>query len=228
MTSKNSKSTTFQSDVNRIAKLLQKEIYAGIRLPNEHLTESKLSETYSVNRMTIRQVLSQLAAEGVVELEPYKGATVAAVTIDQVVETYQVVALLEGYSASLATPKVTVDDIRRLKQILEKQKKVKEGDPKSWQSLNHVFHRIINKRCTNKKVIKLLRHNAQFTRYWFLTLANTDLNSAIKAHQKIIEALEERNAENVRKYMESHIINVVQRLVEHIKENVPIGMFRSV
>jgi DNA-binding GntR family transcriptional regulator len=224
---KTNRTNTFQKDVERIAEQLQNEIFSGIRMPTEHLTEAKLTEAYSVNRMTIRQVLNQLAAEGVVEIEPFKGATVAAVSIDQIVETYQVVGLLEGYAAGLATNNMTKNDIRELKGVLKKQRKIKEGDTKSWQPLDLVFHRIICKRCENQKVLKLLRQHIQFTRYWFLTLANTDFEASIKAHEQIIDAIEKKDGQRVREIMENHITNIIQRLVDHIKENVPMGMLRS-
>jgi DNA-binding GntR family transcriptional regulator len=110
---------TFPLEVARVSKLLRKEIYAGHRQPNEHLTENSLAEAYSVSRMVIRQVLHQLAAEGLVVLEPYKGASVAIVTIDQIYETFRVVAMLEGYSAKLAVKNITEDDIKKLSTLLE-------------------------------------------------------------------------------------------------------------
>ena len=105
---------TFPAEVARVSKLLRKEIYAGRRQPNEHLKEIGLAETYSVSRMIVRQVLHQLATEGLVDIEPYKGATVAVVTIDQIYETFSVVAMLEGYTAKLAIENITDDDIKRL------------------------------------------------------------------------------------------------------------------
>lgn len=61
--------------------------------------------------MVVRQVLNQLAADGLVVIEPYKGASVAVVTIDQIYETFSAVAMLEGYSAKLAAENITDDGI---------------------------------------------------------------------------------------------------------------------
>ena len=221
------KNSAFQDEVKRVSKILRKEIYAGHRMPQEHLTESKLAQSYSANRMVIRQVLSELAATGLVSIEPYKGASVASVTIDKILETYDVVAMLEGFSAKKAAEYITEEDIHQLTVNLELQKAVDPGDTRQWQSLNYGFHRIINRRCGNQQIIRLIRQNSQFTNYWFLSMPQVDFKPAIKAHEKILEALKARNGNKARKYMEKHITIRVKRLVDHIQKSIPLGMFRS-
>ena len=139
--------------------------------------------------MIIRQVLNQLATDGLVAIEPYKGASVAAVSIDQIYETFNVVAMLEGFSAKLAAKNITDEDIKKLRIILEKQKKIEPGDTKNWQSLNYEFHRIINLKSGNQQIIHLLRQNSQFTNYWFLSMSRVDFKIAIKAHEKIVTGI---------------------------------------
>ena len=226
MTKDKNKTPTFPVEVARTSRLLRKEIYAGHIMPNEHLTEDRLIKTYSVNRMVVRQVLSQLATDGLVVVEPYKGASVATVTIDQIFETFSVVAMLEGFSAKLAVKNITNDDLKKLRALLEKQKIIKEGDTKYWQSLNYEFHRIINQKSGSKQIIQLLRQTTQFTNYWFLSIPRMDFKIAIKAHEKIVAALKERNGEKARKYMEEHIIVRVKHLVDDIEKRIPVGMFR--
>ena len=228
MTIGTNKTPTFPAEVTRVSKLLRKEIYAGHRQPNEHLTENRLAEIYGVSRMVIRQVLSRLAAEGLVVIEPYKGASVAVVTIDQIYETFSVVAMLEGFSAKLAVENITDDDIKRLTALLEEQKKIQEGETRHWHALNFEFHRIINQKSGNRQIIQLLRQTTQFTNYWFLSMTRTDFKPAIRAHEKIVAAMRERNGNKARKYMEEHILFRVKHLVSDIEKRIPIGMFRTV
>jgi len=219
---------TFQAEVTRISKMLRKEIYSGHRLPHEHLTENKLAEDYSTNRMIIRKVLNELAAGGLVSIEPYKGASVVAVSIDQIYDTFNVMSMLEGFSAKQAVKNITNQDLNKLRINLEQQKKVEQENTKKWQALNYEFHRIINLKSGNQQIIHLIRQNAQFTNYWFLSMSGVDFKPAIKAHEKILKALIDRNGDKARKYMEEHITFRVKRLVDHIKDRIPVGMFRSV
>jgi DNA-binding GntR family transcriptional regulator len=228
MKKEKNKMPAFQAEAGRISKMLRKEIYSGHRLPYEHLTENKLAEDFSTNRMIIRQVLNELAAGGLVSIEPYKGASVAAVSLDQIYDTFNVMAMLEGFSAKEATKNITDQDIHKLRTNLEQQEKIEKEDTKKWQALNYEFHRIINLKSGNQQIIDLIRRNSQFTNYWFLSMPGVDFKAAIKAHEKILQALKEGNGDKARKYMEEHITFRVKRLVDSIKERIPIGMFRSV
>jgi len=228
MTTNKNKTPTFPVEVARVARLLRKEIYAGLRQPNEHLKETKLAEAYGVSRMVIRQVLSQLTSEDLVVIEPYKGASVAVVTTDQIYETFSVVAMLEGFSAKLAAEHITDEEIGKLNALLEQQKKITEGETPYWQSLNFEFHRIINQKSGNKQILELLRQKTQFTNYWFLSRSRVNFRTANKAHEKIVSALMERNGNKARKYMEEHIMARVKYLVNDIQKRIPVGMFRNI
>jgi DNA-binding GntR family transcriptional regulator len=221
------KNPPFQTEVARVSKKLRKEIYSGHRLPGDRLTENKLAEDYATNRMVIRQVLSELSVGGLVSIEPYKGATVAPVSIERIHETFSVVAMLEGFAAKLASENISDDDIERLNALLAAQKKIQEGETRDWHSLNFEFHRIINQRSGNKQIIQLLRQTTQFTNYWFLSIPKMNYKIAIKAHEKIIGALVENNGNQARKYMEEHIMVRVNHLIRDIKQRIPIGMFRT-
>ncbi len=223
----NNKISNFKAEAEKLGKLLRKEIYSGQRMPNERLTESSLVDHFSTNRMIVRQVLSALAEDGLVIIEPFKGASVASVNIDQILETFQVVAMLEGYSAKVAAQNITKRELQKLREIVEKQKKIKKGDPKYWQTLNYQFHRIINLKSGNPRILHLLRKNTQFTNYWFLSKSETDFRFANKAHEKIVQALSEGKGDKARKYMEDHVIVRVKNLIDHIRQRIPLGMFRS-
>lgn len=226
MATKNSRQTNFQAEVEKITKLISKEIYSGHRLPHEHLVENKLAESYSVSRMIIRQVLVRLESIGLVAIEPYKGATVAPITIKRIRSEYEIVGMMEGYATKLATEHITKSDITKLEKSLADQKKLTENDTQKWLQLNRNFHQVINRRCGNEKLTALLRQHVQFTNYWFLASSNDIIFQNVEYHERILAALKKKDAEAARKNMEEHIISVCDRLIEHIQKNIPIGAFR--
>ncbi|MBW2283953.1 MAG: GntR family transcriptional regulator [Deltaproteobacteria bacterium] len=157
---------------------LRQEIYSGLRLPRERLVEVSLAETFSVSRMVIRQVLNMLKAEGLVGIEPYKGASVASISIDRIFQNYQV-----------------------------------------------DFHRIINLRCGNDRLIQLIRQHIQFTTYWFLVLsAPGRITQNIKEHEDALKAFEKKDGEKARKFMERHIMGAGEYLTKHLEMSLPAGM----
>lgn len=221
-----SKTTTFQAEVDRITKIVSKEIYSGDRLPNEHLIENNLGEMYSVSRMIIRQVLVKLETAGLATIEPYKGATVSPVTIGRIKEEYEIVGMLEGFSAQLAIQHISNKDIEKMERIIEQQKKIKENESEKWEKLNREFHSIINRNSRNNKLKKLIIQNISFTNYWFLSFPFNEIYQNVKAHERILQAIKKKDIGKVRKEMEDHIINACDTLIEHIQKSIPLGAFR--
>ncbi len=226
MGSRNSKKTIFQEEVDKVFKVLSNEIYSGKKLPRERLVENNLSKTFEVSRMVIRQVLNNLETVGLVEIEPYKGATVSEITIERIVGAYEIAAGLEGFSIKLATKNITKEDLEKLEKNIHDQTRVNKEDYQKWNNLNKDFHRIINLRSGNRKLRALIKEHVQFTNYWFFFFAISGLELNIEQHKMILKALIEKDSEKARRCMEEHILLASDSIIKQMEKNVPIGVFR--
>lgn len=90
------------STVDALANALRREILDGERPAGSWLRERELVETYGVARHSLRAALRALAAEGLVRIEPHRGAHVAELTGDDVRWLYELRAALELEAAHLA------------------------------------------------------------------------------------------------------------------------------
>lgn len=225
MVEKGVKRTGFQEEVGKVVRSLRHEIYSGLRLPRERLVENALAEAFSVSRMVVRQALSQLQTEGLVEIAPYKGAMVASISRDRIYENYQVLSMMEGFAALLATEHLSDRDLEKLRGLVDKQRHIKQDNVRQWQKLNQEFHRAINLRCGNRRLIELIRQHVQFTTYWFLVLSVPGrIPRNIEEHVAIIEAFSRRNGELARNLMERHILGAAEYLVQHLQKAQPVGI----
>ncbi len=226
MLDKATKTTDSQNEIGTVASRLRRDIFSGIRLPRERLVESNLAEMFSVSRMVIRQVLSNLEKEGLVVIEPYKGASVADISLDLIYENYQIIGMMQGYAAFLSATRLTPQDLRTLESLWKAQKKIGSSDVKEWQALNHEFHSVINLKCGNGKLIQLIRQHSQFTSFWFLVLSSPGrIPIGTEEHAAVLEALKKRDAQQSRLLMEKHIIEAGKYLIDSTKENLPIGVW---
>jgi DNA-binding GntR family transcriptional regulator len=222
---KKSKKTLFQEEADKVIRALRQQIYSGVRLPRERLVEVSLSETFSVSRMVIRQVLNTLKIEGLVEIEPYKGASVASISVESIFQNYQVLAMLEGFAAKEATDLLTSEDVEGLNRLLERQRNIDGDDINEWETLNRNFHRIINLKCGNERLIEMIRQHIHFTTYWFLVLsAPGRITKNIKEHEKVLGAFERKDGEKARRFMERHILGSGEYLTSHLQKSLPAGM----
>lgn len=226
--STNGKTTASQVELAKVLQGLRRDIYSGLRLPRERLVEADLAETFSVNRLVIRQALNQLANEGLVLVEPYRGASVAEISLDQILESYQVVAMLEGYAAMLAVKHLEPADLRHIDANLARQENLDAGDIQNWQELNHQFHRIINYKCGNSRLVHLIHENCRFTSYWFIVLSVPGrITTNIQEHRGILESLRAARGDEARHRVEEHILGAGIYLVDYLRKNMPVGLWQG-
>src|SRR4051794_25213651 len=89
------------STVDALVRALRRRIVDGELATGERLVERELTERYGVARHTLRAALRSLAGEGLVELEPHRGARVAALTPEGLLELFELRAALELEAAHL-------------------------------------------------------------------------------------------------------------------------------
>src|SRR5438094_10243702 len=91
------------SPLNKVvADRIRERILAGEYGPGERLAEERLSEELGISRMPVREALRALAAEGIVTLNPRRGASVTEFSKEHAQELIEVRATLEALNAKLA------------------------------------------------------------------------------------------------------------------------------
>ena len=90
------------STVETVVAALRQEVLAGERPGGQRLVEQELTARYGVARHTLRAALRELAAEGLVRIEPNRGARVTRLNADEIVQLYELRTALEVEAARLA------------------------------------------------------------------------------------------------------------------------------
>jgi DNA-binding GntR family transcriptional regulator len=110
---------------NNAYEYLRVNILQGKFQPGEFYSETKLAKEIGLSRTPVRVALQQLQREKLIEIIPNKGFSVCKMTVDDVIETYQIRAAIEGYAAvQLARDKSVRGkrEIKKLEQLYAKQK----------------------------------------------------------------------------------------------------------
>jgi DNA-binding GntR family transcriptional regulator len=114
--------------VKRVAAPVREQVLDQLRQaivdrrlkPEQRLVERELIEQTGVSRTTIREVLRQLAAEGLVTTIPHKGTVVASPSVERAAELYEVRAVLEGMAARQFAERATDVHVRGLRRAFER------------------------------------------------------------------------------------------------------------
>lgn len=121
------------------SRIIHGEYPAGLRL-----TEEELAGQYRVSRMSVREALRVLAAEGFVIVRPYFGTFVAGMTAKEAGDLLEVQGALEPLAAGLAASRRTTDHIAQLNAIVDQGRAaVREGRAEDAGTLHSQFHAVL-------------------------------------------------------------------------------------
>ena len=119
-------------------------IFDGQLLPGQRLDERGLAEKLSVSRTPVREALRQLQAAGLVEIASNRGAVVAIVDPQRLVELFEVVAEFESICTRLATLRMTPIEKSHIQELLkEEQTAAQAGDIDAFATANRRLHTAI-------------------------------------------------------------------------------------
>jgi DNA-binding GntR family transcriptional regulator len=124
------------STVDALASALRHDILDGALPAGAWLREHQLCETYGVARHSLRAALRALAAEGLVKIEPHRGAHVAALGPDEVRWLYELRAALELEAAHLALERNDGRLPNDVHDALQRLEAACAGDDPPWGAIN--------------------------------------------------------------------------------------------
>jgi DNA-binding GntR family transcriptional regulator len=140
-----------------VTNALRDAIIRGDLAPGEPLGQEFLARAFGVSRVPIRESLKQLATEGLVEVEPHKGAVVAHLSVEELDELYGIIWSLESAAIRVGVPLLTDKDLAEMAAIVEQFKLV--SDPVEWYRLSVAFHRIILVASRWQRCVKIVDEN---------------------------------------------------------------------
>jgi DNA-binding GntR family transcriptional regulator len=200
---------------------IQRAIINGTLSPGERLVEKRICDEFKVGRTPLREVLRQLEAEGYVDVFPNKGAVVRKMSLKEVGDIYDIVALLEGYATEIATRYITSEDKRKLRNIQNECKEAgRSKDYRKWLEKNALFHgyfpRLSGKAYLFNQIDSLRSKN-----YRYRLIAATipgRMEKHIRAHEEILKAVFKMNARQAGNAMRRHVLYVKTMLIDILRQ----------
>jgi DNA-binding GntR family transcriptional regulator len=142
----------------RVYAALRHAIVALDIEPGAALEEERLCREYQVSRTPMREALIRLASEGLVELEPNRGAKVATLQFIDVVDHYEAMDVFQPVIWHFAAVRRTNDDLAAIKERLEAFRvAVAREDTEAIVRSNYEVHKAIAAACRNRSLEKAYR-----------------------------------------------------------------------
>lgn len=207
---------------------LRRLILEGEYGPDERLVEEQLAERLGVSRTPVRQALTMLESEGLVEISPNRGATVCSFGIEEVRDIYDLRAVLEGYAARRAAEKIKKQELRKLHSMSYDMENLAGRFPDHQEeirqlvSINQEFHDAIVVASRNKRLEFLIRRTVEVPLmfkafYWYTPHERTVSNHY---HRQILHALEGGDGERAELVMREHVYEGRDFVIHALQEEL--------
>ncbi len=189
-------------------ELIREAIFEGRLEPAQRLKEEELASELGVSRTPVREALLILQAEGLVCAAPNRGAVVRTYTEEDLVDMYEIRALLEGFAAHHAALRITAEQLAVLAESCDRFKSLRKShDLTGLIRENILFHSTIVEAAGTTKLAELVRLAFDLpliyrSFYWF-TDKETQLSE--RAHRHIVKALAAGDADGTEHLMKEHI-----------------------
>ncbi len=221
MTSENLGDTIRQELIDRIL--------GGELAPGTRLDEQSIADEYQVSRTPVRAVLQQLAAAGLADIKPRRGAFVKTRSQAEIMDLFEAMGELEALCARYAAQRMTMIEIGQLDEIIETGRQIVENnDGEAYAELNLAFHEAIFEGAHNASLMemaKILRlrtspyRNAQFTGgFGKAGMDHARLETNQNEHEENLEAIRSKDGDAASSAMSRHItassINILRMLSE--------------
>lgn len=212
MSKASSESQEVRTLAEKVFQQLQEAIVRGEIPSGSKITEPGLAEVYGISRGPLREAMRRLETYRLIEREPHVGARVVQLSVDELLELFDLREAMESMAARLAARHMTPDEVCNLKSVLsqhEKQQDIPSQEAYFQRQGDMDFHYLIAHGSHNRMLIRLLCDDL----YYLVRLYRTQFSSkgdrfrrAYMEHQRITEAIEAGDEELSELLMKRHIV----------------------
>lgn len=187
--------------------------------PGDRVTEAAIGELLGTSRTTVREALRQLETEGLIDIVPGKGPTVAKVGENDVRDLYEIREVLESFAIMLFTERATADEKARFASAFSNLEKTHEGgDPAEILEAKQVFYDVLFEGAHNNAISSLSqRIYYQVARVRLSSLSAERIKLGIGELRIVHQFMEAGSAQEARDAYAIHMRNAREAAVEAVK-----------
>lgn len=201
---------------DQIAETLRDAIVEGALPAGEVLRQDEIALRFHVSKIPVREALKRLEAEGLVAFQRNRGAIVAALSTDEILEYVDIRAMLEARAARLAAAKISDAHVALARQYLADFGSAQQAA--RWGELNWLFHSTLYADAGRPILMAEIRSlYDRVERYVRALLAiTTEMPKTQREHQAILDAFARRDPDAAADLTRAHVLDAGASLVQFL------------
>jgi DNA-binding GntR family transcriptional regulator len=200
-----------------VAERLREEIQRGDLRPGDRLRQGDVARRFGVSTTPVREAFALLQAQGLVRVDPHRGAVVFRPSVDDVRELYEIRTALETLAIDKAVDNVSGEAVEELQSLLD-QMAAASGE--RWSELHNRFHLRLYSLAGRPRLSSLIA-NMRDSSSAYINMFVADAHGAEISqlgHQEMVDACRNRNKSAARRAVLAHLGTAVQKLVASLDE----------
>lgn len=209
---------------NTICQQLADEIVSGELRPGQRIDEQGIATRFNVSRTPVRDALRQLAATGLAEIRPHRGAVVCDPQLQQLGEMFEALGELEALCAGFSAQRMNALERKTLQQLAQQgSEALHEEDHARYSQLNEEFHKLIYRGSHNASLeqaaLNLWHQVAPYRRSSVFKRENR-MSRSFDEHTEIVRDIIAGNGEAVAAAMREHVANSSINAIAQLQDGV--------
>ena len=196
---------------DRALERIETAIMKGDLAPGTKISEVLLAKTFGISRGPLREAIRRLEGRGLLETIPHVGARVVTLSVNDLLEVFDIREALEGMACRLAAERMTDSEIAAVDAVLERHSNdeaLRAGEAYYQQPGDYDVHYRIAQGAKNRRIVELLcgkmYHLIRIYRYRAGAVPGR-APQAFDEHRKILAALHARDGALAETLMREHI-----------------------
>ena len=190
---------------------IRQKVFDGDLAPGDRLVNRALAQQLGTSFIPVREAISRLASEGLVEQVAGAGAFVRSFDRQEISEIYDVRDLFEPYAAAQAARFLTDHELEELRAlltewealgdvILQRKRGARDTDLSRWLEINEKFHAIMISAARNRLLSKITNDVNVLSQCFAAHRGSPKLlspqlvESTLQSHRELFEALSSRDS----------------------------------
>lgn len=215
---------------DQVCEVLRAKILSHEWVSGQRLDLAQIEESMGISRTPLKEALSRLEMEGLIQIEPRKGTFVTDPTAEQVGESFDVRRVLDMYAAELAVQRVTKKQLEQFRTIAQRLENLVDG--REWKDvyqeylvLDNELHATMVTIAGNKRLLETWRLVNLYSHMASVHYgrSKTDVDIALAQHRQMLHLLEARDAQGLKKVTSDHIIRSKHWLLNEVARHPENG-----
>lgn len=196
-----------------VAEELRSRILRGEMRAGDRILQAEVARQLAVSNTPVREALQMLASEGLIRLDPHRGAVVAVLNSSDVEEIYMLRQTLEPLALTLAMDRIGSEQLTEADELILLMDQ--EDDPAVWVDHNRAFHAIFANAAGSPRLAGMLTSLRNGAAAFVAQAVSNDLAARLRGnedHRELVAAFREKDLSKAITIERKHLAATLETL----------------